>query len=1496
MIRKALLILVVTLLGALAFGQPTGYADTPVRINCGILLLPGTSGPGGEPTNADPYVFFNLERRSDLKPPAWEFVNPLAPGSVTPAIAQRWANITGGAPYQVGEPLLKNMAAYWEVDLGAVGVDQISRYDILLVHAPGTLNLNAFEREKLRVFLDKGGVLWFDKSTVQLIDGYNGFPIAFTTTNAGAFPVVTRPFHPILNYPYRISPFEAAFIGAHNGTHAITRATLAAAGLGGFDRLVSTMEGEFDLFMPVAVNNAGITIGVAEVGQGYFVVTSGNIVSPINEPAGGVNVGLGRNSGPFGGTDFQAIPQLELKFAYNILALATNSPNEARGSRRTNATFDELGAPLMLSWLEDYDLEQNEHSDFVPPIIFRGISYFVAREHNDNQWRLFAIKVDPAQDLDNDGWLDDGFQDASLGATRDLVWRSQPFPSRTGPPMAIEVANPVGGAPENQVYVQTEQGDVYVFDALPMTNGRLVGNINMTPVRIISPNPAADFQPGVEHRGPYAPVAFDGLVYIFDSYRLGLGYAGRVWAIDPTSLSIVNTGSDWYARGNGAPNLPSPSGPPTVGYIPSGDNPTGLDGVMYVPHRSSLGGPSVGFSSVWVSVRGESPEIVSNDGTVMQIRTRAALKGLRVVDASNSILGLKLTLIDANGNPQPPASLTNFFDGTVIQFAPGQLSLGLRNGGPPPNWSLRVDYHIDWGSGAPNLISQLIRGQIFLPDDINREAFVVKSMALAANGNLFVVAGNEQRGGALFCFNEFTRGGFRLVYRWDLYDSFNVTLNNTQVVRIPAVLEDRDFINTIFPFLNGTLSRFHFHGGPTIINDVCYITVAADKFIFGTRVPVAFIVALDANPRRTDIRLTAPAPPGLRIRQPDYMASGNKLTPERSNVLQGQQYENIGGTVLRISNMMSSTQGQVQNGFSTSLPIVISGQGTGETLFDPNTTGSKWSPLLWYIALTGYRVEGPALVMGNTVYMAAGSNLPEILRTGNPTVFEGVMFAMDAEIPPNDPSLITIPNRPGLKQVSWLLPSAGPPGFTTNKHVRWPSGQGVQSIQDFRVRLEQTVMPGADQAFGAVGGNGTLVAWADHGIFGFRRGLTAIADEGRVAEFDASGFARWTSDVAYQVAQNGGNTLVQTRKLERPTKVYKISQTEYAVVDTGGDRVVRIDRSAGEVRTIERILLDGTYRPSGWTEGDPLELRQPRDVTMWIDVVRPGTYNLSSPPITQNELWVHYLIADTGNRRIIELVDRYLIDANFRVTGVVRDAQGVPQLGVLIWHTPSSFSGKTWQFTTIQRILIGVDTNGNNKFVYVAGVGDMMPSRVDLGLDPPDPIAPRETGNLGGLVIFSSSGTEVVNEIVVPGFYAGTRKIRGVNSVFLRGIGLDANGEIDFSILFTDSTGVYEIARNASGQWEVIWMMPNEVYRAMRGVDLRAAAATRTMIGDIVITNSWFGQDPNGNPFFGEVTQWRTNIDFSRQDLGFSNLNVQMEIPPVVGTRGIRLPQYADRK
>lgn len=1477
-----------------AAAQPTSYADSPVRIKCGILLLPGTSGPGGEPTNADPYVFYNLERRTDLKPPAWQFENPLSPGSVTPRIAQRWANITGGTPYTVGQPLLKNMAAYWEVDLGSIGIEQITKFDILLVHAPGTLNLNPLEREKLRAFLDNGGVLWFDKSTIQAIDGYNGFPIAFATTSAGGAPVVNRPLHPLLNYPYQISPFEAAFLGAHNGTHAIVQARLNDFGLSGFQQLVSTMESEFGLFVPVATNSAGLTIGVAEVGQGYFVVTSGNVVSPINEPAGGTNPGLGRNSGPFAGTNFQAIPQLELKFAYNILALATNSPNEARGSRRTNSSFDEVGAPMALTWLEDYDMEQNDHSDYVPPILFRGLVYFVAQEHGGGSWRLYAVKADPSDDLDNDGWLDDGFQDASLGATRDLVWRSQPFPTRTGPAMAIEVSNPANGVPENQVYVQTEQGDVYVFDALPMVNGRFVNNINVAPVAVISPNPAAEFQTGIQHRGPYAPVAFDGLVYIFDSYRLGLGFAGRVWAIDPTRLVIMNTGNDWYARGIGSPNIPSPSGPPTVGYIPSGDNATGLDGVMYVPHRSSLGGPSVGFTSLWVSARGESPEIVSNDGSVMQIRTRAALKGLRIVDAANSVLGIKLTLMDQNGNPQPGSVLANYFDGTAIQFAPGQLSLGLRNGGPPANWGLRIDYHIDWGTGTPNLVSQLIRGQIFLPDDINREAFVIKSMALAQNGNLFVVAGDEQNGGALFCFNEYTRGGFKLVYRWDLYNSFNVTLNNTQVVRIPAVLEDRDYINTIFPFLNGTLTRFHFHGGPTIYNDVCYITVAADKLIFGTRVPVAFIVALDANPRRFDIRLDAPIPPGLRIRQPEYMGSSNKLTPERSNILQGSQYETQ-GNVIRIDNMMQSTQGQVQNGFSTSLPVIVSGQGTGERLFDPNTTGSKWSPLLWYIALTGYRVDGPALVMGNTVYMAAGSSLPSILRSGNPFQYEGLMFAMDAEIAPNDPSITAIPGRPGLRQVNWLLPSAGPPGFTVNKHVRWPSGQGVQSIQDYRVRLEQTVMPGSVQAFGAVGGSGTIVSWADHGIFGFRKALTAVADEGRVAEFDAAGFVHWTSDVVYEVARSGNNTLVQTRRLERPTKVYRLGQTEYIVVDTGGDRVVRIDRSAGEIRSIDGFILDASYRPAGYVEGEPTKLRQPRDVTAWVDIIRPGDYPLTGPPITQNELWVHYLIADTGNRRIIELVDRYYIDSNFRVTGVVRNANGDPQIGVLLWHTPQSFSGKTWQFTAIQRILIGVDNNGNNKYVYVAGVGDMMPSRVDLGLDPADPVAPRETGNLGGLVIFSQNGTEVVNEITVPGFYAGTRKLRGVNSVSLRGIGLDANGEIDFAILYTDATGVYEIARNGSGQWQAIWMMPNEVYRQIRGVELRAASARRTMIGDVIITNSWYGTSPSGAPFYGEITQWRTNIDFAQPDLGFSSADIQGEIPPVVGTRGIRLPQFADR-
>jgi hypothetical protein len=1455
-------------------------------------------------TNADPYVFYNLDRRTDIKPAGWSFENPLVSGHFTPRQANRWNAITGSVNFKAGDLLGKNMAAYWEVELDQISAKAITSYDVLMIHAPGLIRLSPDDREKLRIFIDAGGILWYDKATSQTLDGFNPLPVAFDVSSAGNNPYVAQPLHPILNYPYQIPYHEAAFLGSHRGRHSLLRYQLPGAA--GLDDIAATGSADFDKFTPITANNNGMQIGIAAIGSGFFVACANNIVSLINEPAG-TSGPFGRNSGPVGGTNFLDIPTTELKFVYNMIALSGGHSALNKGSRRLNSSFDDIGAPLLETWSDTaLNLDQGDPSNYFPPVIYKGLVFVTAGN------RLYAYKADTSRDLDGDGWNDDGYQDLSTGAPRDLVWQSTALQGPLSSPIAVEVSN---GAPRDQVYIVDGQGRLLIFDALPKgPNGRLLGPNPMGPVATLAaPGAAPVLDTSQNNRGPYTPVYFDGFVYVVDAYQSSLGVInGRIWCVEASSLQVMTSGgTPWSCAGPSQPNLPDPGGSATVGYIPVADGSGGLDAVMYVSNRSSLSGAAAGVSSIWIGAKGEAPT-VTRGGLSIDLVTRAASKGLRLYMAQNSQHGIHVYLVDDNQNGTPLDAITTatYLDGTAVQYAPGQLRLGLRQS-LPQNIGVRIDYKLDWGTGQPNIVAQLLRTQLFLPDDINRQRYTVKSMALAPNGNLFIVTSNEFTNGTLFCVNEFSRGQFRLVYRWDLYDQIRITLNGTQTVNWGPALVDQDYLVTnMVPFLNQPLRRLHFHGSPTVINNICYLSASGEKATFGGP-RVTIIMAFDANPTRTDVRLNGPVPAGFRMRQPDVAASTNKAAPERSVAMQADQVEiNTESGVVRFNNMMSTTTGDMRNAFSSSLPVIVAGNGTPETLLDPDATGSKWSPLLWYFVINGYINESPPLVMGNTIYEAGGNILPSLFNGQFPPIPKASLFAMDADIPVNDPSILKIPNRPGLKQCRWLYPDTTPIGFRSNPHVKWPSGEGIQNFGDFLVRLNQSVLGKIpdNMALGCVGGDGTVVAWARSGIFGFKRANTVVADEGRVIETDSAGFVQWTSDMTYQLAPNGTGTLIQTQKLVRPTKVYKSSENEYVVVDTGGDRIVKLDKGAGELRSIDKISLDATYRPSGWQEGSELKLKQPRDVAFWSDYVPSTSNKFTSPgPVGQYEYWVHYLIADSGNRRLIEVVDRYQTrnDPTFGLLPgqVVRDGSGEPQVGKLLWHTPQAFSGKTWQYTAVQRFQIGIDNAGNAQFVYVTAVGDMMPTRVNTGLDLPAGGNPRETGGgAGGIVVFdgiTTAGDQVVNQIQLPN--GQIKPISGVSSVSVRAFGL-AGGVVDYAVMFADSTGVYEIVRTGNNAlWKVVWMMPNSAYENVRNVKLRAAAAKRMPNGDVLITNSFFGKtNPGPNrpavDFDGEVTQWIGDAyDPSLTDFGFKTDSIRFELPPVVGSRGLRSPQFADR-
>ena len=202
----------VTLLGAAssAIAGAYVYAGQRKHIYCGVLAV--TDRSSGQIVNRDAIygvgavpgvggLFYLLEQRGDLRPPGWSFENPLAPGSASSGLG-------------------KDNPAYWAVDLAATR--SLSRMHVLYLPASGNLDLDDQDREKLRRFVDGGGVLWIDNVDAgSPLDFNNSFFIRdfkFNMASSG-FEMAVNRHHPILSSPHMLSGQETAMLGATPGKY-----------------------------------------------------------------------------------------------------------------------------------------------------------------------------------------------------------------------------------------------------------------------------------------------------------------------------------------------------------------------------------------------------------------------------------------------------------------------------------------------------------------------------------------------------------------------------------------------------------------------------------------------------------------------------------------------------------------------------------------------------------------------------------------------------------------------------------------------------------------------------------------------------------------------------------------------------------------------------------------------------------------------------------------------------------------------------------------------------------------------------------------------------------------------------------------------------------------------------------------------------------------------------------------------------------------------------
>lgn len=1537
------------LLIAVASASAQFYAKRKLDIRAGIVVIDSAqTASTKEPINYTPHVWYNLDSDPSVKPAGWNIYNPRANTQVSPQILTRWANIgidLGFAAPTLGASITKSSAAYWEFRLSQVSDQQLADYDILLLSAYGYTNLNTAERERLRKFVDQGGVLWVDlASTSNFANAQvNTFPVPFQNqTVLGAQPLTSADiFHPLMTTPYTLSlaNLEQMRVDTSNFAAPID---LAALGMSSYLPIESWLASDYQRLMNVVASSAGRpAVMSAKLGDGFVVVTTSEVAMALNRVSNGVGYDVNNR---FDGVAprFDRSTQLAAKFVVNMLYLTSGYSHPGGGTRKPNANLVDLQPPLLMRFADESGtgaLPARQQT----PVLYKGL---MVVSSND---RVYVYDATPKTDLDGDGNPDDGIQDyTTQGTSYDLLWVSQSLGGPISPPACAEIPS---SNIKDQIFVQGSNGVLYSFDAFQVVNGSIQGYTAAPPLYAVNPPASVAFDTSEPDPGPYAPTVHDGVVYVTEVTN----GTGQVWAADPIAQGpVTSSGTEpWRIGGDGLSTLPEPSNSATIAYIPIQDNSGGYDRVMYLPGRpKGVPGPTgnASLTSLWMGVRGESPppDSLTFDPGELVVVTRAARQGLHIYTPGNTLaltsqsLGVKLTILYPNGDPFTVADMKQYFAGTVTGGDTGILRFALLQA-LPANVGVRLDYSIDWGTGVPQMTTQIIRGQVYFPDDPtivtqSNKRRVIGNVAVSPRGTVYCVVSNQVDtdgtpgykldGGAYFALREDVgRGGFRLLTRYDLYPEHQVTLNQAQPQTYPETLTDSDPVtNFMPPFMQGRFTHFTFMGGPSVRNGTVYVTVSARKGNSGISqfVPYTILMAFKGEPDPPEIRV-GDIGSGFSLRQPDFMRSPNKQTPTVFNEQgQGKFVYDRGEGVVRFDNLMPTNRGPITNAFSLSQPIIIRRTNQPDTLVEPDAAGSKWNPLLWYSVMHGVQATGGAMTTGDSVFVPGASVIPNLdkLISSGQIIVSGMINAWRGTMSPTDPFVFPDGTRPWLRQAYQLKFSGSGP--VANPNYLWPQLQGLRNdVEDYIIRARQAKTGNSTSAYGVVAGEGVLASWGDKGVYSFSHADFLIADEGRLGRFDAAGNPLWISPTSASTGSADVGAVGDVKPLTRPVRAYPVGTNDILVADPGANRIVRLDLSGRETRSITSFKLDPNAIPDGYEANEALTLNQPRDVAMWSGYALNGA-----------QYWTHYLIADTGNKRLIEVVDKFNV-VNGQVTDVVLGANGERQLGVLYWHSPSNYSGKAFDYNSVSRVY----DPSTNRFFYMAGIGSTLPTRVDAGLDSATggTNSPREAANgNGGIVIFdptTPANNVLVNKVWVPAIGANTywdfatgtfnspaapaqyHAMANLTSVSARPISTPQGVRV--SIMFTDASGVYEIYQpNPGGDWQVDWMLPNEAYRAMRRIGggspdgnsaagLRATYARRLDSGDIVVVNGYVGRTLNGARFSGEVTQINgdfdpsgtgVGFDFGKANLGFDISMIVFQLPPISGTRGLVMPVFADRR
>ena len=529
------------------------YGSSSRTVNAGVVFLGRASTPlvrqNNNPYAFDPapYLFHTLNLRPDIKPFGWNIVNPLAPRTVTQAIATRWPGYTNGGGQVVAPPVTANMAAYWEVPLDDTSADQLRRYDVLFLPLQAGKTMTPLESEKLRRFVDNGGALF-----IEYYNGAANSPLPpfnfFAALNTGNQPGILD--LPAFNSLYLRTPVLQE-------PYAFDRPDFGTLGVG-----PTLIPNNLTPVLPnywgqVLTGPNGTAIYAGQYGAGVMVASGLGIAAQISNPdsANPLNVTPYYSSDQAVAANNVSTP--DLKFLANLITYVDSHPNENKNPRQNGSAADL--ASFAPAWTAPVKASTNTPGGAA----IWGKYVFVT----DANGILHAYDAIPGEDLTGSGKADDGKIDLSLpvpnNTSYDEIWQVSLGANASAPTVFS-----YGGS--TYVMAADNKGQVYRYNVIDGTGA----GANPYPNAGGAAFPGSSLTPSPTYfEGRIYQTQADGKLYVYD-LNGGSAGPGVAFLLNP----VTATG--------GGPSVEYGTGAPAVGTIADGD--VTNDMVALVPTTQNL--------------------------------------------------------------------------------------------------------------------------------------------------------------------------------------------------------------------------------------------------------------------------------------------------------------------------------------------------------------------------------------------------------------------------------------------------------------------------------------------------------------------------------------------------------------------------------------------------------------------------------------------------------------------------------------------------------------------------------------------------------------------------------------------------------------------------------------------------------------------------------------------------------------------------------------------